>query len=272
MPQSNFPYRHALVTGASSGIGAALCRHLDRVGIEKITLVARRVEMLQKLAQDLKCATSIIQANLLDEADRKAVIEASGTVDLLVNNAGFGSFGPFADAPLNRQMDMITLNCQAPLHLTSNLLPQMIAERHGCIVNISSGTAFQPMPYMSTYAATKSFLLHWSEGLREELQGMGVRVIAVCPGTIDTEFATASDIPLHDIPAVSMVTGSMDSLTGAIISAITKDRGVIVPGLGNFIGSMSSRFTPRFVVRKALAFSLRPAVRLLSINKGSDSG
>lgn len=272
MPQSNFPYRHALVTGASSGIGAALCRQLDQLGIEEITLVARRADLLESLSKELGCASTVIQADLLDETARQAVIKQSATVDLLVNNAGFGSFGPFGDADLQRQMDMVTLNCQAPLHLTSGLLPQMIARQNGCIVNISSGTAFQPMPYMSTYAATKSFLLHWSEGLREELQGAGVRVIAVCPGTIKTEFAQASAIPLQDIPAATFVTGSMNALIAAIIAAIKNDKGVVVPGLGNFLGSMSTRFTPRIVVRKALAFSLASAVKLLTTDKGHRPG
>jgi short-subunit dehydrogenase len=263
MSSPKFPYTHALVTGASSGIGAALCRHLDQVGIAHITLVARRRKRLEQLASSLGCSTTVIQADLNDELDRQAVLDQASTVDLLVNNAGFGSFGSFANSEVKRQLDMVSLNCQVPLHLTSAILPQMISAGRGCVVNIASGSAFQPMPYMSTYGATKSFLLHWSEGIREELRGTGVNVIAICPGTIDTEFAKSSAIPLQDIPAAALVTGSLDSLTTAIISGIQNDRGVVVPGLGNFLGSLSTRFAPRLIVRKLIAATMVGAAKQL---------
>ncbi|MGB0638371.1 MAG: SDR family NAD(P)-dependent oxidoreductase [Myxococcota bacterium] len=260
MPNVKFPYRHALVTGASSGIGASLCQALDLAGIETITLVARRLDRLEKVAAGLSCSTRIIKTDL---QDLNARVEQMETVDLLVNNAGFGSFGRFANADVEHQLDMVNLNCQAPLHLTGAVLPRMVRESHGCIVNISSGTAFQPMPYMSTYAATKSFLLHWSEGLREELLGTGVRVVAICPGTIHTEFAETSKVPLAAIPGARLVTGSMSDLVGAIMAGITKDKGVVIPGIGNFLGSFSSRFAPRILVRKLLAASLASAAKMI---------
>ena len=144
------------------------------------------------------------------------------------------------------------VNCLAPVALTRAFLPAMIAAGRGCVVNIASGMSFQPMPYMSTYAATKAFLLHWSEGLAQELRGTGVTAIAVCPGTVHTGFAAAGAIPIDRITGVRFITVGIDRVVSDTLDAIERGTQVVASGTGNRIATALGRLFPRWIVRFVL--------------------
>ena len=170
-----------VVTGASSGIGAELARELARRGYG-VTLVARRKDKLAELANEISVQCGVVAAveaaDLQESAERERLAEAlsSRHVVGLVNNAGYGSTGAFVEADLDWQQNMVQLNCQALLHLTGLLLPPMVDAGEGAVLNVASLAACQPIPNMAAYAATKSFVLFFSEGLHQELSGSGVSV------------------------------------------------------------------------------------------------
>lgn len=181
----------ALVTGASSGLGAAFIRRLDRQGgLDEIWGVARRGERMEALAGELRTPMRAIPLDLTEPESVErlgAMLEAERPdVRVLINAAGFGKFGTFADMTLRETMDMIDLNCRAAVLLTAAVLPHM--GRGGRVLEICSSAAFQPLPGFNVYAATKAFLLRYSRALRWEAAPRGVRVTAVCPGWIRTEF------------------------------------------------------------------------------------
>jgi short-subunit dehydrogenase len=264
MSNVDFPYQSVLITGASSGVGEALAIALDRLGVQRIVLVARRKAKLVSLAQRLNCATDLCVADLSTDEGMSKTIAALSDVDLLINNAGVGSFGLFSQLDADSEAAMVRLNCEAPLRLTGAILPTLVKNNHGCVVNIASGLAFQSMPYMSTYAATKAFLLHWSEGVSGELSGSDVRFVTICPGNINTEFAEASAIPLGKLPGVAWVTCTLIDVVDATISAIYKNKTVSVVGLGNKIGGLSSRLAPRWIVRRIMAVLMGRSHQLTS--------
>jgi short-subunit dehydrogenase len=183
----------ALVTGASSGIGAAFSRALRSRG-ERLILVARREDRLEDLARELggpEWATAL-PADLSTEGAavrlRDEVARRGFAIDLLVNNAGLGHTAPFADQSPELVRVMLDVNVRALVELTHAFLPGMLDRRRGRIVNVASNAAFQPVPFLTIYAATKAFVLSFTEGLAEELKGSGVQVQALCPGLTRTEF------------------------------------------------------------------------------------
>jgi short-subunit dehydrogenase len=238
----------AVVTGASSGIGEAFARALDRRG-HPVLLVARRRERLEALAKSLRQA-EVLVADLGNAAEVTRVAAHAlslGEVELLVNNAGFATNGAFLDLGAAREVGMVELNVLAPLVLAQQLLPPMVARKQGGVINISSIGAFQPVPYMATYGATKAFVLSWSEALSEELRGSGVRITCVCPGPVATEFFEVANVnPLMaKLPHVM----SADELVARALDAWDDGRAVLVPGLINWLTAFVTRFFPRLVVR-----------------------
>lgn len=198
------PWRHAVVTGASSGIGEAVAMELAVLGVG-LTLVARRAAKLEQLAHRLRGKgapfVDVVVADLLTE-EGLAAVEAVLTaeeppVDLLVNNAGVGTAGPFGDLPLGPELDEVALNVTTVVRLTHTAVGAMRVRGRGAIMNVSSLASYQPAPASATYAATKAFVTSFSESLHEELRGSGVTVTAVLPGFTRTEFH------LHLDPAVS---------------------------------------------------------------------
>jgi len=264
MFEASFQYKTAMVTGASSGLGAALAEALALKGVERIVLVARRESALRIVADKLSCATDIVVADLTTPQGLQAAQDCMDGIELLINNAGFASFGPFVSQNTTTEAKMVELNCMAPVKLTGRLLPSLVAQNHGCVVNIASGMAFTPMPYMSTYAATKAFLLRWSEGIAGELAQTDVRFITICPGTFPSEFADTSGVPVDDIPGSSLVTCSVQSVVDATMKAITSPRAVIVPGFANRFASITNAFVPRAVLRWILARLMGRSARRLS--------
>ncbi len=242
----------AVVTGASSGIGEAFARAIDRRGYA-LLLVARRRDRLEALAASLRRA-EVLAADLGDPAEVARVAahaQSLGDVELLVNNAGFGSNGAFVELDPAREVDMVKLNVLAPLTLAQQLLPSMVARRQGGVINVSSIGAFQPVPFMATYGATKAFVLSWSEALAEELRGSGVRVTCVCPGPTATEFFTAGGVNprMGKVPHVM----SADELVARTLDAFDDGRAVLVPGLINWLTAFVTRLFPRIVVRAVTA-------------------
>lgn len=185
----------ALITGASSGIGAELAKLCAGDGYDLI-LVARRVDRLQQLASSLAVSSRCIPADLADPAAPSAISRqlAGAPVDILINNAGFGLRGSFAESDWQAQVALMQVNMSAPAHLTRLFLPDMLRRRSGRILNVASTAAFVPGPFMAMYYASKAFLLSFSEAVANEVKGTGVTVTVLCPGPTRTEFFHAAQI------------------------------------------------------------------------------
>lgn len=187
--------RTALVTGASTGIGADFARRLASDGLD-LVLVARSADKLEALAESVRAETgrqvTVLARDLTELGAAAALVDeiaAHGIeVDFLLNNAGFGTHGAVADADPVRLSDEVRLNCEVLTELSQRLLPAMIARRRGTIVNVASNAAFQPLPQMAVYGATKAYVLSFTEALWHETRGTGVRVLALCPGPTETPF------------------------------------------------------------------------------------
>jgi len=190
-----------LITGASSGIGLELARLFAADGSD-LVLVARRRERLEELSHELEqsqgIAAEVLVEDLASAAAPQAIfdrLQSEGrTIDVLVNNAGFGAVGPVVEIGLGRQLEMLQVNVVALAHLTMLFLPGMLQRGRGGVLNVGSTAAFQPGPYMAMYYASKAFVLSFSEALAEELRGTPVRVCCLCPGPTRTEFAAAAHI------------------------------------------------------------------------------
>jgi uncharacterized protein len=218
----------ALVTGASSGIGEEFARQLAARGYDLI-LVARREDRLEQLAQEIRTTAHVVPCDLVNEADKlKGEVDKLGVdVDLLVNNAGFGTHGRFWEIEPGRDAEMVRVNCEAIVALTRAFLPGMVERRRGGVITVASTSGMQPLPYTATYAASKSFALRFSEALSEELRGTGVRALAVNPGPVPTEwqrvarFSTSDKVP-GEIPAEQVVAESL--------RAYERGRRSLIPG------------------------------------------
>ena len=244
-------YRTALITGASSGIGVAFAEQLAAAGLDLI-LVARSTDKLNALARKLRkegCRAEVISQDL-SHANAgaklaKAVDELGMSVDLLINNAGFGTVGAFAKQAPAREAEEIKLNALAVVDLTHAFLPGMLERGAGGIINVASVAAFQPIPYMSVYAATKAFVLSFSEGLRAEIKDRGVQVSCLCPGPVDTGFfeATGNDGLRSTVPKQAMMTA--DRVVERALKGLKKDEAVVVPGTQNQALAWLGRYLPR---------------------------
>jgi len=249
------PAETVLITGASSGIGRELA-HCFAGGGSDVVLVARRGDRLRELAQELtsryNVKAHVLPKDLsLPDAAREIEDElrrAGIRVDVLVNNAGFGDWGTVSALELERQMKMVQVNVGAVTELTRRFLPGMIERRRGGILNVASAAAFQPGPLMSVYYATKAYVLHFSEGLAEELDGTGVSVTCLCPGPTITEFGADAHMEgtllfrMGGMPAARVARAGYDGYRAG--------RVIVVPGLRNKLSAFSVRTGPRSVVRK----------------------
>jgi short-subunit dehydrogenase len=240
----------ALITGASAGLGVEFARQLSKRG-QRLVLAARRKDRLDGLATELGNARAV--AIDLSEAGSAtkllAEIEANGEqVETLINNAGFGLIGRFAELDATRLRQMIDLNVGTLTDLCRAVAPGMVAQKSGAILNVASTAAFQPGPNMAVYFATKAYVLSFTEALHEELKPHGIRVSALCPGPTRTEFG---DVAGFGGNSLSDRFG-MDApeVVAAGLHGLDQNRAVVVPGLVNKIGAASTRFAPRSVVRK----------------------
>ena len=240
----------ALVTGASAGLGVDFARQLSARG-HRLVLAARRKERLEDLASELGNARAVaIDLSKAGAAAKlRADLEAHGeTVDLLVNNAGFGLIGRFAELDAARQRQMIDLNVGTLTDLCRIAAPEMIARKSGSILNVASTAAFQPGPKMAVYFATKAFVLSLSEALHEELKPHGIKVSCLCPGPTRTEFGDVAGFGGNGLFEKVAMTASQVVETG--LKGLDSNHAVVVAGWMNKVTAASTRFAPRSVVRK----------------------
>ena len=242
--------QRALITGASAGIGEGFARHLAKRGYD-LVLVARRRERLDALAAELSSVSSdVIEADLC-QAEGLATVEErlrAGDIDLLVNNAGFGTFGEFAKLPIEREMEELDLNVRALMRLSHAALGPMIEHGRGGIINVASMAAYQPIPYNATYSATKVFVMHFSEALHEETKQHGVSVTCVCPGPVHTEFQQVAGLESERIPAIAWT--SVDTVVETALTALRNRHAIATPGAFNMLTGAGARMTPHFITRR----------------------
>jgi len=257
-----------LVTGASSGIGEEFARQFAERGHD-MTVVARRADRLEALAGELskkwKVAVTPLAADLSTDEGVATVEKHLATAGpwILVNNAGFGTRGRFAELDPATEIQEVRLNVVALHRLTAAVLPLCKQVGEGGVINVASTASFQPVPYMSTYAATKAFVLHFSEGLAVELKGSGVRVQVLCPGATRTEFEeVAGDNPTIFGAMAAARAMSPEAVVRASLRAFDANRTICIPGAANALMINGSRFAPRSAVRRIVAplFSPRSGV------------
>ncbi len=254
------PTRRALVTGASAGIGTAFADRLARDGYD-LVLVARRRERLEELAKKLReshaVEVEVLVADLVDAGDLLAVEQRLAVppgVDLLVNNAGFGTHGPFQESDPDREEHEILLNDLALVRLTRAALPRMVARGSGAVINVSSMAGFLPSPFNATYGATKAFVNSFTEALAEELRGTGVRVQALCPGFTRTEFQEVAEVDISALPEFAWM--EPEPVVDAALKALAAGEVVCVPGLGNRAASLVARTLPRSLVTRVMGVAM----------------
>lgn len=256
--------RRALVTGASAGIGKAFAEALaaDRYDL---VLVARNRERLEELARTLEhthaVSVEVDPADLTEAAALgkiEARIAADPQLDLVINNAGFGTVGPFAELDADGEEQEIRLNVVALVRLTRAALPQMIARKSGSIINVSSLAAMQPGPANATYAATKAYVNSFTEALHEELRGTGVYVQALCPGFTHTEFQDRAGVDKNEVPAIAWM--SAEAVVEASLAAMRRRQLICIPGVLNRLMATLVGLSPRALVRWVVG---RGATRLV---------
>jgi uncharacterized protein len=253
----------ALVTGASAGIGKAFAEELASGGVNLI-LTARRRERLEELARRLAAAHKIrAEAFVADlgQPEGPAKIfefteQKSLTIELLINNAGFGAYGEFASVDLNRLLGMVQVNCSAVIHLTRLYLSGMIERRRGDILIVASTASFQAVPYISTYAATKAFDLLFAEGLAEEVRRYGIGVCGLCPGSTESEFRQVANETKG--PAANRPQETAEKVVRTGLQALAAGKTYVISGAGNYLGAQAQRLVPRRVVTGIAARMFRP--------------
>ena len=251
----------ALVTGASAGIGQAIAEELSRQGTN-LVLTARREDRLIALANRLGKEHGVqavtFTADLAQSTAPEAIFaftkERGLSIDLLVNNAGFGQYGQFDAVATDRLLQMVQVNCAAVLQLTRLYLPEMVARRRGDVLIVSSTAAFQAVPYISTYAATKAFDLFLAEGLAEEMKPHGIRVCALCPGTTTSEFHEVAGHPSESKGREQ----SAETVARNGLKALAGGKSYVISGLGNYLGAHGERLVPRRFVTRIAAKMFRP--------------
>jgi short-subunit dehydrogenase len=240
----------ALITGASAGLGVEFAKQLSARG-HRLALVARRKDRLERLAKELGNARAVAidlsKAN--GAAKLMADLDAAGEeVEILVNNAGFGLIGRFAELDAKREREMIDLNVGALTDLCRAVAPAMIARKSGAILNVASTAAFQAGPKMAVYFATKAFVLSLSEALHEELNRHGIKVTCLCPGPTRTEFGEVAGFGGNGL--FERVAMTAEDVVRAGLRALDRNKAVEITGWVNKAGAVSTRFAPRSVVRK----------------------
>ena len=241
-----------LVTGASAGIGTELARQLAQRG-HGLILVARRRERLDELADELRQAhgadVEVHPCDLADDAARAALIETLLQGDKHVvgvcNNAGYGSFGRFWELPREGETNMVRLNCVALVELTHAFLPAMVERGEGSILEVASMASFQPTPWNSTYAATKAFVLSFSEGVSAELAGTGVSLTVLCPGPVNTEFSDVAGVAELHSALPDLFTQNAEEVAHAGIDGMIRGKRTVFTGLPHRLIAQAGRLTPR---------------------------
>lgn len=252
----------ALITGASSGIGAAFAKELAKRGTNLI-LVARREDRLRRLCSQLEadyhiqCRVIAMDLAPLD-ASRQLFDEVKKqklSVNILVNNAGIGVFGKLDETELEQNLQLIQINIITLTALTQLFLPDMLKEHKGVIINVASTAAFQALPYMSVYGASKAYVLSFTESLWAEYQKQGIQALALCPGPVATEFFHAMGSEINTLGKKEMP----DIVARSALNAINKNKVYVIPGAKkNYILANVSRFVPRKIALLITEKIMRP--------------
>jgi hypothetical protein len=251
----------AIVTGASGGMGAAFTKSLAKRGYS-VLAVARGLGPLAAMAEELKkggATVDTLAADLASAEGLEAVVERAqslGDVELLVNNAGLSTSGDFLEQSVDKELQSIRVNVEALYTLTRMILPGMVARKRGGILNIASIVAFQAIPYWTTYAATKAFVLSFGEGLAHELRHSGVRVVTVCPGFTKTGLYAESGVP--GIAGKLLPFATPEEVVRVALAAYDAGRVIRVVGLTNRLLAVSGALTPRFILRGLMARMFAP--------------
>ena len=257
--------RTALITGASSGIGAAFASALAARGSD-LVLVARSGDRLRAAAAELTgrygIRAHVSPADLSGPDGVRAVVDdvqASGLdVELLVNNAGFGTHGPFEELDPDRELEMIAVNVTAVVALTRAFVPAMVHRGGGGVLNVASTAAFQPTPGMATYGATKAFVLSFSEALAAEYRGRGIHVLAFCPGPVETGFASGTGNQEFATSDFFAGAPTPEEIVPAALDALARGRSVAIPGVLNKALAQAPRLAPRSLTARVAQRYLRP--------------
>jgi short-subunit dehydrogenase len=255
----DFNGKWALVTGASAGIGVALARELASHGA-KLILTARRKDRLESLAAELTAKGTevrIVVADLNDTFAPQQIYDATEgaglTVDILINNAGLGQYGAFYESPVEQELSQVRVNCEAVVRVSRLFVPRMVERRRGWVLVLASTASFQPVPYLTTYAATKAFDRFFALGLAAEVARFGVKVTALCPGSTESEFfevarANAFRKQVQSAPVVAR----------KAIAALAAGRRTILPSFSGWISALLVRFLPVGLITYLIEKTVRP--------------
>jgi short-subunit dehydrogenase len=260
---SDFQGKWALITGASSGIGTALARELASRGA-KLILTARRRDRLDALAAELSASgteTRIVVADLIDPAAPQQIFDATEgaglVVDILINNAGLGQYGAFVTSNSDQEFSMVRVNCEAVVRLSRLFLPPMVERRRGWMLVVASAASFQPVTYLSTYAATKVFDRFFALGVGAEVARFGVKVTALCPGTTESEFIDVA----HANQFLNRKQQSAQDVARIGISALARGQHTVSTNLTGKLRSFFVRFLPVDLITGFLEKAARPKDR-----------
>lgn len=253
--------KYTLITGASSGIGEAFAHRLAREG-HNLILVARSKDKLLSLSEELMSRHHVdvqfvaIDLSMpgADNALYEETMRRGIAVEMLINNAGFGSAGDFAKLELEKELQMIDLNCRALVGLTHRYLQAMRERRSGTVLNVSSAAGFQPIPFMATYAATKAFVSSFSQAIAEENAPFGIHILALCPGSTDTKFFAASNID-RAIQVKGQQT--VEQVVDTAMSALKSRKRRVVSGVANKIGALMGTLVPNAISSRVMGKALR---------------
>jgi short-subunit dehydrogenase len=254
----------AVVTGASGGMGAVFARQLAKRGYS-VLAVARASDALAKLAEELQgygTRVDVVAANLATPEGVAAVVQRArslGNVELLVNNAGVSTSGHFLEQSPDREAQVIRVNVEALWTLTRDIVPEMVKRGRGGVINIASVVAFQPIPYWTTYAATKAFVLAFGEGLAFELRKSGVRVVTVCPGFTKTGLYAETGVP--GLAGRLLRHSTPEEVVRAALAAYDGHRVIRIVGFMNRLLAVSGSLTPRPMLRWLMGRLFSPVAR-----------
>jgi hypothetical protein len=263
---TDFKGKWALVTGASAGIGVALARELARNGA-KLILTARRAERLEALANEFRAQGTevrIVLADLDDPIGPQAIYDATAVagldVEILVNNAGLGQYGEFASTGLEQEVSQVRVNCDAVVHLTRLFVPAMVERRRGWVLVVSSVASFQPIPFLSTYAATKVFDRFFALGVAEEVAPFGVHVTALCPGPTESEFFAVAGA--DKFPGAEKMGGrkrqSAEEVARLGLEALARGKRTVIPYFAGRFSAVLVRALPVGLITYFIARIMRP--------------
>lgn len=249
----SYPFASALITGASSGIGEVMARELAGAGVPTV-IVARREDRLRAIAEAFD-SVEVLVADLLTAKGQRAVAKRIGSsskpVELVVNNAGFGTNGVFAELEVDRLTDEVELNVAALTRLSHAALVAMTPRGRGWLLNVSSVASFQPAPKLAVYAATKAYVTSLTESLHEEARGTGVHVTAVCPGLTRTEFMAVSNTETYADEFPGFAWTSADLVVRTALADVIANRALSVPGVQYKAMTAAVNMTPRWLRRRA---------------------